>query len=159
MTPGAQSVRHLRSASKRSALIYIYIYIHIRNTLSELFNLSRPIAKKPKPSITTLVSSCLRLLITPIIANSPFLRDDVHEMIALLSHPSINLTTLHTYDIKSFYSSAPKQPTPRGIRSLQPSQPLYPHPCCFPALHVHHRWIQILHSWQHRHPNGSSASP
>ena len=92
----------------KSKVVYSPSLYRIQNSLSELVSMCRPIANH-KPSITTLVSSHLRPLLTPIIENSPFLSDDIHEVIAILSHPSVNLNALYTYDIKSFYSSAPHQ--------------------------------------------------
>lgn len=87
--------------------------------------LVRPIANH-KPSITTLVSSHLRPLITPIIQNSPFLCDDVHEVIDAIAHPSIDLTNLHTYDIKSFYSSTPQALILEAFEHYNPVNPYYP---------------------------------
>ena len=78
----------------------------IRNSLTELSLLLRPIVYH-KPSITTLVSSHLRPLLRQVIDNSPWLCTDIHEVMATLSHPSINLDTLYTTDIKSFYPSTP----------------------------------------------------
>ena len=52
--------------------------------------LLRPIANH-KSSITTLVSSHIRLLFKPIIDNSPWLSNGVHEVLATLSHPSFNI--------------------------------------------------------------------
>ena len=105
--------------------VYSPSLYRIENSLSELTSICRPIANH-KPSITTLVSSHLRPLLTPIIANSSYLCEDVHEVIATLSHPSINMVTLHTYDIKSFYSSVPHTLILEAFDHYHPDNPYSP---------------------------------
>ena len=97
----------------------------INNTLKEMSQLVRPIANH-KPSISTLVSNHLRPLITPIIKNSPFLCEDVHEVIDALRYPSISLDHFRTYDIKSFYTSTPHQLILEAFEHYNPDNPYYP---------------------------------
>ena len=97
----------------------------IKNTIAELAKLVRPIANH-KPSVTILVSNHLRSLIKPIIDNAPFLCEDVHEVIDALGHPSISLDRIHTYDIKSFYTSTPHALILEAFDHYNSDNPYYP---------------------------------
>ena len=74
-------------------------------TDEQLCKFTRPIVSH-KPSITTLASSHLRPLITPIITAAPYLVEDIKEATNLLffhAPPS----KLYCYDIIQFYPSTP----------------------------------------------------